>query len=56
MLEFIDRGSNGFLSNLSLTIAAYENLFIKQTELVGMTPEYNNALSSFIVSAICYIK
>uniref|UniRef100_H2YB87 Vacuolar protein sorting-associated protein 51 homolog n=1 Tax=Ciona savignyi TaxID=51511 RepID=H2YB87_CIOSA len=36
VLEFIDRGSNGFLSNLSLTIAAYENLFIKQTEITSV--------------------
>lgn len=33
VLEFVDRGSNGFLSNLSLTIAAYESLFINPTKL-----------------------
>lgn len=35
VLEFVDRGSNGFLSNLSLTIAAYENLFINPTKLLS---------------------
>nr|XP_039260166.1 vacuolar protein sorting-associated protein 51 homolog [Styela clava] len=37
VLEFIDRGSNGFLSNLSLTIAAYENLFVNQTKNIPET-------------------
>uniref|UniRef100_H2XTL8 Vacuolar protein sorting-associated protein 51 homolog n=3 Tax=Ciona intestinalis TaxID=7719 RepID=H2XTL8_CIOIN len=45
VLEFIDRGSNGFLSNLSLTIAAYENLFIKQTEITSMTAALDGTYS-----------
>nr|XP_026689475.1 vacuolar protein sorting-associated protein 51 homolog [Ciona intestinalis] len=50
VLEFIDRGSNGFLSNLSLTIAAYENLFIKQTEITSMTAALDGTYSPMMQS------
>nr|CAB3267646.1 vacuolar protein sorting-associated protein 51 homolog [Phallusia mammillata] len=50
VLEFMDRGSNGFLSNLSLTIAAYENLFIKQTEVSSMTAAMDGSFSPLLQS------
>ncbi|CAK8690046.1 unnamed protein product [Clavelina lepadiformis] len=50
VLEFIDRGSNGFLSNLSLTITAYENLFIKQIEITAISSAMVGQMTPLFIS------
>lgn len=48
ILEFIDLGSNGFLSNLSLVIASYNDLFLNRQEDVQLDDIASKRLVLFV--------
>lgn len=51
IIEFMDMASSGFLSNLCLIVSSYNDLFIKNNDLVDdFEIKAENNLNSFIVS------